>query len=319
MAVEGSVVNRLFFENLLAGTVLFSRFELVECLSAGLIGGVYLCKDLRNNNQRIALKIFSTPALHERSIADDFGREKELAFKITHKNVIRCHDLFADSEFTAFTMEYVEGGTLADLLETRARVSVSSAINLLTQLAEGLAAIHEAGVVHRDLKPENILIDKHGVLKITDFGIATTKESVDDHHRDALAGTVNYLSPEYVAAGSFDTRSDIYAFGVIAYELLTGQTPFHGAGLIDTLIARVRFDPLSPRMFRADIPRALSELALKSMHRNPARRYQSVKDILAHLRLVHSLDIEVSAHRLALDPALLNELYAKRGPVPEAA
>ncbi|RIL00899.1 MAG: hypothetical protein DCC75_13770 [Proteobacteria bacterium] len=282
-------MNKLFFGNILPGTLLFSRYELVKCLSAADLGGVYLCRDLDHAGRKIALKILFTPDLKDSGSHELFKREIELALSIEHPNVVKGLEVIHDDDFTAYTMEYVEGGTLADYLHENTCLGLQGILSIMSQVAAGLKAIHKAGIIHRDLKPENILVNKDGRIKITDFGIAMMQCDSTAREQGHMVGTVNYLSPEYIRDGVFDERSDIYAFGVIAYELITGQLPFSGTSLIDSLTSRVRFDPVSPRQLRTDIPRALSDLAMKAMKRNPALRYQKVQDIVRHLEMVESL------------------------------
>ncbi len=275
-------MHKLFFENLQPRTILFGRFELIRCLNAGDIGGVYLCIDSRTSRQ-VALKILATSALSNDEVRESYFRETRVIRSVSHPNIIRGEELFQDDEFTAFSMEYLEGGTLLDFHHAHQVLSVEKIIDILNQLARGIAAIHDHGIIHRDLKPENILISEDGVLKIADFGIAVPHGTTGQGLQDHLVGTINYLSPEYIERGDYDQRSDIYAFGVIAYELMTGKLPFWGDSLIDSLTSRVRFDPVSPRELRPDIPRTLSDLALKCMKRSPSRRFQSMQEVLHHL------------------------------------
>lgn len=275
-------MNRQFFENLLPGTILFGRFELVGCLCASDVGAVYKCLSLTDRNI-FALKVIAHQALGTREQSIQFRREVELSLSIKHPHVVQAYDFFWDESFIAFSMEYISEGTLADLIEREGRLPLGRALSLLSQITAGLEAIHEKQIVHRDLKPENILIDEMGNAKITDFGIASAQSASGPS--DHLSGTINYLSPEYVKHGTFDERSDIYALGVIAYELLTGFAPFSGDSLIDTLVRRVQFDPKAPRDFFNDIPRAISDMVLKAMHRRPERRFQTVRELHAYLEL----------------------------------
>ena len=279
-------MNRVFFANLIPGTVLFSRFRMIRCLSAGQIGGVYLCSRTDPPHALVALKIVSTSVTRDPRLSRNFEREIRMSHRVFHPNVVRSEDFFSDEDFTAFSMEYVPGGTLAAHLQRKGKLDVDEIILCLLQIVRGLEAIHAAGVVHRDLKPENILIDHQGNVKIADFGIAVTDGDCDLSTQEEINGTINYLAPEYIEHGICDQRSDIYALGVIAYELMTGHLPFYGGSLIESLTARVRFDPTPPRALRSEIPRALSELAVKAMRRSPARRYQSAKELIAQLDVI---------------------------------
>jgi len=310
----GVGMHKLFFSNLVPGTLLFNRYELIGCLSANNIGGVYVCRCVPGADKLVALKVLSTAASRDPKLVQDFRREVAFSLRISHPNVVAGVDYHSDAEFTAFAMEFVEGGTLADYLERKQQLSVAEVVDCLTQLAAGLAVIHEAGIIHRDLKPENILVDAEGRLKIADFGIAASEfELCKSNRRDVLRGTVNYLSPEYIQSGKCDQRSDIYAFGVIAYELMSGRLPFWGNSLIDTLTKRVQFDPPAPRVLRPELPRALSDLALRAMKRNPLRRYQSVKEIQEHLEVISRLGAIVSAAENEVEaPSARNETQLLR-------
>lgn len=289
------MVNQQFFGNILPDTVLFNRFELIRSLSSGQIGGVYLCRDKRRDNRMVALKVLYTPALFEPHLREAFQREVRMLRSVSHANVIRGEEYFSDNDFTAFTMEYLDGGTLRDFIVKNPKPALAEIASILKQLAHGILAIHKLGIIHRDLKPENILVDSTGLLKIADFGIAVTYEALSHSSsshsvvKDQIVGTINYLSPEYVERGEFDQRSDIYAFGVIAYELMTGKLPFYGDSLIDTLTSRVKFDPISPREVRSEIPRVLSDLALRCMKRRPAQRYLTMHEVIKQLEIAESI------------------------------
>lgn len=275
-------MNKLFFSNLKPGTVLFGKFCVERCLSSGQLGAVYLCSRVVDSNQLVALKILSTPASKSADLSDTFKRELELSCRVIHPNVTAGADFFQDEDFTAFTMEYVSGGTLADAIE-RDKFTIDESLKVLFQLAAGLQALHNRGVVHRDLKPENALIDETGHVKISDFGIAVCDGSEDPGSRDRIVGTMNYLSPEYIARGEFDSRSDIYALGVIGYELITGRLPYEGGSLLESLMLRVKSDPISPHLLVPDCSFELSTIIMKAIKRFPEDRYQHVAELLRDL------------------------------------
>lgn len=272
-------MNRQFFSNLLPGTLLFSRFKLVRCLSAGEAGGVYLVTDTANQNKLTAIKILSSDSDFDDSMSSSLLRELKISQRINHPNVLQGQEFFRDEQFTAFTMQFIEGGSLADRLESRHPFRLQPAIKILAQICDGLRAIHDAGIVHRDLKPDNILLTRSEIVKIADFGISAADVTSDTSPQDSISGSLNYLSPEYVVSGEYDVRSDIYAIGVIAYELTTGQLPFGGKSLLDTLMQRVKFDPPAPHMYAAHVPRPLSHAILKAMDRNPTRRFQTLEEV----------------------------------------
>jgi serine/threonine protein kinase len=287
-------MNRQFFANLLPGALLFSRFKLIRCLSAGNAGGVYLVEDTKKDNRLVAIKILSNYANPGDIAESPLLRELKISQRINHPNVLQGEQFFRDEDFAAFTMEFIQGGSLADRLEGRHPFRLEPAIKILSQLCDGMNAIHEAGIIHRDLKPDNVLLTQDGAVKIADFGISAAGAVSAGEPRESISGSLNYLSPEYVATGEYDVRSDIYAIGVIAYELATGQLPFAGKTLMDTLLLRVRFDPPPPHMFAAHVPRPLSHAILKAMDRNPTRRFQTldeVRDAFDFIRLPNGLPI----------------------------
>jgi serine/threonine protein kinase len=266
-------MNQLFFCNLAKGTLLFNRFKLLKCLSASTFGGVYLCSVIDNELELIVLKVLSSHAAKNSSTEAAFRREMDLACRVNHPNVVQAKNFFQDDEFTAFTMDYIGGGTLADRMANSSPLELDAILKILLQLGSGLQAIHNRGIIHRDLKPENILVDVHDNVKIVDFGISVGDDQQEQHCTDHLVGTMDYLSPEYVAWGEFDNRSDIYALGVIAYRLITGQLPFQEGSILVFLT-------------RPEFPLKLSEIVLKAVARQVEKRYQHVAEFLRDLSLM---------------------------------
>lgn len=285
-------MHQLFYLNLEPGTVLFGKFEIITCLSSGDVGGVYLCRDNDKRQEKIVLKVLTSITNCPLELRQQFLREHALANQVKHPNVISSLNYFDDGVFSGFSMEYLERGTLADLMADGQQLSLKRVVDILLQLARGLHAIHDAGIIHRDLKPENILFNRIGRVKIADFGIAVTRESGFMPSIDEMVGTLNYLSPEYVKSGAWDQRSDIYSLGVIAYELLTGVLPFEGEsqfeknGVVESLVHRVCFYPHPPILLRDDCPALLSAIITKAMRREPENRYQHVGELLSDLEVL---------------------------------
>lgn len=274
-----AVLDKLYFSNIKPGTVLFGKFRVERCLSAGQVGGVYLCANLAAGDKPAALKVLATEAEKNADLAAAFRRELELSCRVAHPNVAAGSDFYQDEEFTAFAMEYVGGGTLADAME-RKKFTAKESLKLLFQLAAGLQALHSRGIIHRDLKPENALINAEGLVKIADFGIASYQGAEDPEMRDRIVGTMDYLSPEYIAHGAYDHRADIYALGVIGYELITGKLPYSGGSILDSLMRRVQTDPPAPNELAADCSPELGALIMKAIKRSPDERYQYTAELL---------------------------------------
>lgn len=275
-------MDKLYFSNIKPGEILFGRFRVERCLSSGQVGGVYLCADLSANEKASALKILSTEAEKNAELGAAFRRELDLSCRVNHPNVASGSDFYQDEQFTAFAMEYVGGGTLADAME-RKKFSAVESLKIMFQLAAGLQALHSRGIIHRDLKPENALINDEGLVKIADFGIAVHQGAEDPAMRDRIVGTMDYLSPEYIAHGVYDHRADIYALGVIGYELITGRLPYSGGSILESLMRRVQTDPPSPNELIPDCSAELGALVMKAIKRSPDERYQYTAELLRDL------------------------------------
>lgn len=285
-----------FYANLEPGKTLFSEFTLERCLSAGDLGGVYLCSLLADPSKVIVLKVLSSICSLAPIYHANFYREHAIANRVQHQNVLHSEKYYRDDTFTAFTMEYVPGGTLADYLETTGPLPIHEVIRLLKRIGCGLQAIHDAGIIHRDLKPENILRDDTGNIKIADFGIAVPLQEIPAMAEKEIVGTLHYLAPEYVSQGALDFRTDIFSLGVIGYELLTGTLPFSNSNLFDALRERVLYDPSPASHVRLDCPTFLSKIIMRAIERNPEKRFKNVQELL------HFLDIAADLFEDAVAP-----------------
>lgn len=302
-----------------SGTILVDRYEVVEWIGKGMSASVFHCRDYLLSGLSVAVKIFAAGVSDDDTAAARLFRELLTSYDVNHPNAVRMYDTFRTNDMIGIVLEYVSGGTLADYIEKTTELSIKDFKNKLIQICAGLEAIHSVGVVHRDLKPENILIDETGyILKITDFGVArgcvVEQEGVGQTYipvyqgnshlaqrkteHGALVGTLVYVSPEYLLKGIVDYRSDIYAFGVIAYEMLTGQDLFPNLSDIDFLKAKVGNDPKSPREINPDCPAELSGIIMKALRRNPGERYQTVLELKFDLQhfVLHD-DIIITVNR----------------------
>jgi len=255
------------------GTQLAGRYEILEVIGRGGMGIVYRARD-RELAEEIAIKTLRHELLSsDEVLAERFRDEIRLARRISHRNVVRTHDLGESHGATFVTMEYVRGITVRELLETRGHLGVASSLALARQFAEALAVAHGAGVIHRDVKPENALIDAEGVLKVMDFGIARLAEvSTSKTQTGMIVGTPTYMSPEQLIGEEIDGRADLYALGVVLYECLTGKPPFH-APSIAALIGKVlSTEPASPVEANPEVPPALAALVLRLLAKAPADR-----------------------------------------------
>lgn len=282
-------MNRTFFTNIEPGTLLFDRFELVRCLAADDVSAVYLCTDQRQKSKNIALKVISSKELEDSIIGERLSNELKVSGRIDHINVLKCNDFFNDYLFAAFSMPYMDRGTLASRLEHEKSLEIDEALCILAQLCAGLCAVHRAGIIHRDLKPENILLGSDGTAKISDFGISVIGSAVNAGQDEVLVGTINYLSPEYIQSGYYDQLSDIYSLGLIAYEMITGSVPVVGRSPLERLVSRVKIDLTPPVEMRRDCPRFLNDFIMRAVAIDRDRRFPSAESMLLALGEVRSL------------------------------
>ncbi len=269
--------------NLQPGTIVNGRYEVVKCLGTGSMGLVYACRHRELAGHIVAMKVLFSEVASDEVAAARFRNEIVASYGVSHPNVVRAYEYFKDGDLIAFTMEYIGGGDLADRISGDDPLSIDEIVTMLCQIAAGVQAIHEAGIIHRDLKPENILLTGQGEVKITDFGIARTNAGPRLTEHGGVVGTIDYVSPEYLDQGQVDRRSDIYAMGVIAYEMVTGVAPFEGKSVVETMTLRLRTDPKPPHQIRLDCPLALSSIILRALAREPSERYQQADEMLADL------------------------------------
>jgi serine/threonine protein kinase len=213
-------------------------------------------------------------------LVDRFKTELRLTRRISHRNVVRTYDLGECDGAYYITMEYVEGVTVRELIDTRGTVGVSSTLAIATQLAKALAVAHKQGVIHRDIKPQNVLLDSDGVLKVMDFGVARLAERTDGVTETGMVvGTPAYMAPEQLLDEDVDARSDLYAVGVVLYECLTGRLPFEANSPVALIAKLLREDPLHPATFQTGIPPAFSSLILRLLTKGPEERVGSATEL----------------------------------------
>ena len=254
------------------GELFAGRFEVLDEIGSGGMGMVYRALD-RELGDQVAIKTLRPELLQDTSLVERFKSEIRLARTISSKHVVRTHDIGERDGVYYLTMEYVEGITVRELLDTRGRLGTAPTLAIASQLAQSLVAAHEQGVIHRDIKPQNLLLDAGGVLKVMDFGVARLaggKANLTEV--GMLVGTPSYMAPEQMLGESFDHRIDLYATGVVLYECLVGKLPFEGNSAV-ALIARVLRDaPKAPAAQDPEIPQAFSDLVVRLLAKDPAQR-----------------------------------------------
>src|SRR6266404_5351913 len=264
------------------GDVLGGRFEILDVLGEGGMGTVYKALD-REVDHLVALKLIRPEMAVHPAILARFKQELLTARQVTHRNVIRIHDLSEVDGVKFITMEFVEGCDLRKLLLDKGKLPSEQAVEIVRQVCLALEAAHSAGVIHRDLKPQNIMQDKQGRILVMDFGLARSLEPGGMTQTGALMGTIEYMSPEQAMGKQLDARSDLFAVGLIFYELLTCKLPFKAETAVASLLKRNQERALPAAELDASIPKGLSDIVSKCLERDLNLRYQSAQEILADL------------------------------------
>jgi tetratricopeptide (TPR) repeat protein len=272
-------------EELVSGSIFAGRYHIVEELGRGGMGRVYRAVD-KKLNEEVALKLIRPEIAGEERTLDRFRNELKIARKISHRHVGRMYELMEEKGVHFITMEYVAGQDLRGLIRQTGQLTVHKAVSIAAQVLEGLAEAHRLGIVHRDLKPSNIIIDREGSARIMDFGIARVSGVRSKTGEGAVIGTPEYMSPEQVEGKPADHRADLYALGVILFEMLTGRTPFEGETPLVVAVKHKTELPPDPRAFAPQIPAELGRAILRSLEKDRDKRFQTSKEFLAALAAV---------------------------------
>jgi serine/threonine protein kinase/tetratricopeptide (TPR) repeat protein len=267
---------------LAVGRVLGGRYEILGVVGKGGMGWVYKARD-REIDRLVALKVIRQDLAKDETVLARFRDEIVLARSVTHRNVLRIFDISDVEGIKLISMPYVEGKDLKTLILEKGPLAVEEAVGIARQVADALRCAHEAGVIHRDLKPQNILIDEGGNALVTDFGIAKSAECGGLTVTGQIIGTPEYMSPEQAEGAEVDYRTDIYSFGLVLYEMLTGQVVFKADTIISTLMKRLRERPPAPSSLNPSVPAWLDKLTAKALERNLADRYGSIADLIADI------------------------------------
>ncbi|MHB1808193.1 MAG: Stk1 family PASTA domain-containing Ser/Thr kinase [Solirubrobacteraceae bacterium] len=283
------------------GTLIDDRYEVLERVGSGGMADVYLASD-RLLGRRVAVKVLHHRFAEDEEFVERFKREASSAAGLSHPNVVSIFDRGAWDGTFYIAMEYLPGRTLKELLREGGPLQPASAIDVVLQVLRAARFAHRRGVIHRDLKPHNVILDEEGRAKVTDFGIARAGAS-DMTLTGSIMGTAQYLSPEQAQGHSVTEASDMYAIGVMLYELLVGRVPFDGETAVTIALQHVSQDAPPPSGGNPTVPSELDAIVLKMMAKDPAQRYPSTSEAIAALEAVRaSLPEPVGEHVLAAAP-----------------
>jgi Tol biopolymer transport system component/predicted Ser/Thr protein kinase len=305
---------------LLEGTQL-GPYEVIALLGAGGMGEVYRARDTRLRRE-VAIKVLPPELVADEERRRRFLQEARAASALNHPNIVTIHEIETVGGVDFIVMEYVVGRTL-DAVIPKQGMPWSEALRVAIPIADALSAAHEKGIVHRDLKPANVALTGEGVVKVLDFGLAKllwqdvedtgetqTTLSAARSGAGAIAGTAAYMSPEQATGGKLDARTDIFAFGALLYEMVTGRKAFGGKTVSDTLQAVVREQPPAPRERVSAIPEALERVILLCLRKEPDRRFQHMSDV--KVQLLEVKEATESRSVAAAQPAAGRRLWLRR-------
>src|SRR5437667_4352281 len=250
----------------LPGRLLAGRYRIIALLGVGGMGEVYRADDL-TLGQSVALKFLPDDAAHDEALLERFRNEVRIARRVSHPNVCRVYDVGEVDGHTFFTMEYVDGEDLASLLRRIGRLPQDKAVEIARQICAGLSAAHAKGVLHRDLKPANIMLDGRGQVVMTDFGLAGLTDQI--HGTDVRSGTPAYMAPEQLAGKEVTTRSDIYALGLVLYEVFTGKRVVESETMIELARLQHQETPSGPIGLVKGLDPAVERIIMRCLEKDP--------------------------------------------------
>jgi eukaryotic-like serine/threonine-protein kinase len=279
--------------------VLDGRYELDRKIGEGGMARIFAGRDLRLN-RRVAIKIPHSHYAGDADFVERFRHEARAAAMLSHPNIVDVYDVGQDGAVNYIVMEFVEGTDLKALINREAPLAVARAVGIAEQIARGLHAAHRAGMVHRDIKPQNVIVTPDGQARITDFGVAKSHLSTALTETGVSFGTVDYLSPEQAQGRPATPLSDVYALGVVLFEMLTGRLPFGGDSAVAVAMKHVTEPPPAPRSLNPAIPLGLEALILRALDKEPAGRPQGAQEFA---RLLASYE-QVAQQATVMSPAV---------------
>ncbi|MUL82416.1 serine/threonine protein kinase [Mycobacterium sp. CBMA247] len=294
----------------LVGTMLDGRYRVDTPIATGGMSTVYRGLDVRLDRP-VALKVMDSRYSGDSHFLTRFGREAKAVARLKDPGLVAVYDQGIDHQHPFLVMELIEGGTLRELLSERGPMPPHAVAAVLAPVLSGLAVAHRAGLVHRDIKPENVLISDDGEVKIADFGLVRAVAEAKITSTSVILGTAAYLSPEQVSTGDAGPRSDVYAVGILTYELLTGVTPFTGDSALAVAYRRMDNDVPAPSSVIAGVPIQFDRLVRRATARDAGQRFADAEDMRAELHKIVE-DLGLPAFRVPAPQNSAQHLAATR-------
>ena len=264
------------------------RYQIIKTLGEGGMANVYLAHDTILD-RNVAVKVLRGDLANDEKFVRRFQREALSASSLSHPNIVEMYDVGEDDGQYYIVMEYVDGKTLKQVLKARGKLSVPEVVDIMLQLTDGMAHAHDSYIIHRDIKPQNIMILSNGMIKITDFGVATALNSTQLTQTNSVMGTVHYLPPEQAQGKGSTIKSDIYSMGIMMYELLTGLVPYKGDNAVEIALKHLKEPLPSVRKKDPSIPQSIENVIIKATAKNPKNRYNDAREM--HQDLKTALDV----------------------------
>ena len=301
------------------GRILADRYELKELVGQGGMADVYLAYD-DILKREVAVKILRSSLTGDPIYITRFHREARAAAALCHRNIVEIYDVGEEDDLYYIVMEYVRGQTLKELINKRGALHYVEAVDIMKQVVSATALAHSMGIVHRDLKPQNILVTDSGIVKIADFGIASIQSLSQVTQTDTIMGSLHYLAPEIARGEKATPQSDIYALGVVFYELLRGDVPFNGESPVNIALKHMRDEIPSVRDYNPAIPQSVENIIIKATAKNTNNRYQCADDMLDDLEtcLDRQDEEKLSFDSINNDPTIIatdSQFFTKTAPI----
>ncbi|MEE1132183.1 MAG: Stk1 family PASTA domain-containing Ser/Thr kinase, partial [Caryophanon sp.] len=272
---------------MLEGRRISDRYKVMHLIGGGGMSHVYLAHDMILDRE-VAIKVLRYDFKNEEELLRRFQREALSVTSLAHLNIVGIYDVGQDEDIHYIVMEYVEGQTLKQYIQKSSPIPVQRAVDIMRSLTNAISHAHDNHLIHRDIKPQNVLMTQDGEVKVTDFGIAVTLNATAYTQTNSVLGTVHYLSPEQARGGMATKKSDIYALGVVLYELLTGELPFYGESPVAIALKHLQEETPSVRAKYSYIPQSVENVVLKATAKDPLHRYNSVEEMEQDLMTVLS-------------------------------
>lgn len=263
---------------MIKGRRLSGRYKILDMIGGGGMANVYLAHDMILDRD-VAVKVLRMDFAEDEEFIRRFHREAQSATSLAHPNIVSIYDVGEEDSIYYIVMEYVDGQTLKQYIQQNSPIRIDDSLEIMKQLTSAISHAHQNHIIHRDIKPHNILIDRHGNVKITDFGIAMALSATSITQTNSVLGSVHYLSPEQARGGMANRKSDIYSLGIVMFELLTGRLPFSGESAVSIALKHLQSETPSLKRWNPSIPQSVENIVLKATAKDPFHRYDSVEDM----------------------------------------